>query len=138
MAVVLLTSVVPVLSASPLLAARLQSAVVMLVPETESGTSMISPAMSARPSLTMNSTVSPPPPSAACAGECDDSRVVVTNDYDFYSRKSSEKLAKITRKLIVNNLFAVSVELGKAAKPIPLLISPVTERNRTLLFTRSR
>ena len=51
--------VTPVLRPSPVFVARLQSAVVTPVPPIDSGTSMISPATSARPSVTVNSAVPP-------------------------------------------------------------------------------
>ena len=60
-AVVVPESVTPVLRPVPAFFARLQSAVVTPVPETASGTSTVSPATSARPSVTVSSTA---PPSA--------------------------------------------------------------------------
>ena len=58
-AVVAPERVTPVLRPVPVFSARLQSSVVTFVPETDSGTSMISPATSARPRVTVNSTVPP-------------------------------------------------------------------------------
>ena len=73
-------SVTPVLRDPPDFSARLQSAV-EAVPPTASGTSTISPATSARPSVTVNSAVLPSstaPLPTRC--ERDDGRIVVGDD----------------------------------------------------------